>query len=32
MAIEVMNAVLMHASRQVDPTDFELFPHHTDEE
>jgi len=26
MAIEVMNAVLMHASRQVDPADFELFP------
>lgn len=25
MAIELMNAVLMHASRQVDPTDFELF-------
>lgn len=25
MAIEVMNAVLMHASRQVDPGDFELF-------
>lgn len=26
MAIEVMNAVLMHASRQVDPGDFDLFP------
>lgn len=25
MAIEVMNAVLMHASRQVDPADFSLF-------
>ena len=26
MAIEVMNAVLMHASRQIDPDDFTLFP------
>jgi chorismate synthase len=26
MAIEVMNAVLMHASRQVQPEDFQLFP------
>lgn len=25
MAIEVMNAVLMHASRQIDPDDFALF-------
>ena len=26
MAIEVMNAVLMHAARHVDPADFRLFP------
>lgn len=26
MAIEVMNAVLMHAARRVDPADFSLFP------
>ncbi|WP_374689509.1 chorismate synthase [Promineifilum sp.] len=26
MAIEVMNAVLMHAARHVDPADFDLFP------
>jgi chorismate synthase len=26
MAIEVMNAVLMHAARNVDPDDFRLFP------
>jgi chorismate synthase len=26
MGIEVMNAVLMHASRRVDPGDFSLFP------
>ncbi len=26
MAIEVMNAVLMHAARRVDPKDFALFP------
>jgi chorismate synthase len=25
MAIEVMNAVLMHAARRVDPVDFTLF-------
>ena len=32
MAIEVMNAVLMHASRQLDPADFDLFTNDTDEE
>lgn len=32
MAIEVMNAILMHASRQVDPADFDLFTNDADKE